>query len=209
MDLHGKRVAILAENYYEDLELWYPKLRLKEAGAEVKVIGPKNDTYQSKHDYPVKTDAAIDQVRVGDFDAIIIPGGYAPDHMRRHKAMVDFVRQAGEQGKIVAAICHAGWMLASADLIRGKRVTGFISIKDDLIHAGGKFEDAAMVRDGNIITSRRPDDLPDFCREIISALDAQLSQSKRTIQDNQGRQRRESPDEELSTSFKASEPGIA
>jgi protease I len=170
MQLQGKRVAVLAEEFYEDLELWYPVLRLREAGAEVRIVGPKAETYKSKHGYPAKADAAVDQVGVDEFDAVVIPGGYSPDHMRRHQAMVDFVREAGQKGKIVAAICHAGWMLASADIIRGKRVTCFFSIKDDVVNAGGEYEDSEVVQDGNIITSRQPDDLPAFCRTIIGAL---------------------------------------
>lgn len=170
MQLQGKRVAVLAEEFYEDLELWYPVLRLREAGAEVRIVGPKAETYKSKHGYPAKADAAVDQVGVDEFDAVVIPGGYSPDHMRRHQAMVDFVREAGQKGKIVAAICHAGWMLASAGIIRGKRVTCFFSIKDDVVNAGGEYEDSEVVQDGNIITSRQPDDLPAFCRTIIGAL---------------------------------------
>lgn len=170
MQIQGKRVAVLAEDFYEDLELWYPVLRLREAGADVKIVGPKADAYQSKHGYPAKADAGIDEVSVADFDAVVIPGGYAPDHMRRHPKMVALVREAAQQGKIVAAICHAGWMLASAGIIRGKRVTCYFSIKDDVVNAGGEYEDSEVVQDANIITSRQPDDLPAFCRTIISAL---------------------------------------
>jgi protease I len=170
MELRDKRVAILAENHYEDLELWYPMLRLREAGAEVTVVGAGAPTYTSKHGYPVAADTSADRANAADFDAIIIPGGYAPDYMRRHAAMVHLVREAVHQGKIVAAICHAGWMLASANVLRDKRVTGFFSIKDDLINAGGLYEDSAVVRDENLITSRMPDDLPEFSRAIIDAL---------------------------------------
>ncbi len=105
-----------------------------------------------------------------ELDALIIPGGYAPDHMRRHETMVNLVKGAAQQGKIVAAICHAGWMLASADVIRGEKVTGFFAIKDDLVNAGGRYVDEEVVVDGNIITSRKPDDLPAFCRAVIDAL---------------------------------------
>jgi protease I len=171
MELQGKRVAILAEQLYEDLELWYPLFRLREAGAEVFVVGSGTaDEYRSKHGYPVKVDAEADTVNAGQFDAVIIPGGYAPDHMRRWPATVRLVREAYEQGKIVAAICHAGWMLASADIVRGKTVTCFKSIKDDLVNAGANYVDRDVVRDGNLITSRFPDDLPAFMREIIKSL---------------------------------------
>jgi len=170
MDLTGKCIAILVENLYEDLELWYPALRFREAGAEVTMIGSGDETYTSKHGYPVRADTQAENVRAVDFDAVIIPGGYAPDHMRRHPAMIDLVRDAFEQGKIVAAVCHAGWMLASADIVRDKRVTCFASIKDDMINAGGRYEDTEVVQDGNLITSRMPDDLPAFCRTIGEAL---------------------------------------
>jgi protease I len=170
MKLTGKRIAILAENLYEDLELWYPALRFREAGAEVTIIGSGDDTYTSKHGYPVQVDTHAENVRAADFDAIVIPGGYAPDHMRRQPAMIDLVRDAFKQGKIVAAVCHAGWMLASADIVRGKRVTCFASIKDDIVNAGGRYEDAEVVHDGNLITSRKPDDLPAFCRTIGEVL---------------------------------------
>jgi protease I len=170
MSLKGKHVAILAEDLYEDLELWYPALRMREEGATVTIVGPAAQSYTSKHGYPVAADAGADRTSAGDFDAVIIPGGYAPDRMRRHKAMVDLVREAARQGKVVAAICHGGWMLASAEVIRGRRVTGFFAIKDDLVHAGGLYEDSEVVRDGNVITSRVPDDLPAFCRAIIQAL---------------------------------------
>jgi protease I len=165
-----KRVAVLVEDLYEDLELWYPYYRMKEAGHEVSIVGPEKKKYVSKHDYPAQADALASEARAADLDAVIIPGGYAPDRMRRHPAMVELVRAAHGEGKVVAAICHAGWMLTSADIVRGRRVTGFSSIKDDLVHAGGRYEDAAVVRDGNLVTSRRPDDLPDFCRAILDAL---------------------------------------
>jgi protease I len=170
MDLTGKRIAILAENLYEDLELWYPALRFRESSAAVTIVGGGAETYTSKHGYPVQVDARAEQVRAADFDAVVIPGGYAPDYMRRHQPMIDFVRDTFQQEKIVAAICHAGWMLASADIVGGKRVSCFFSIKDDLINAGGHYEDSEVVRDGNLITSRKPDDLPAFCRTIGEAL---------------------------------------
>jgi len=170
MELEGKLVVILAEQLYEDLELWYPLLRLREAGATVQVAGGGKDSYQSKHGYPVTVDKNAEKIKVKDLAALIIPGGYAPDHMRRHPAMVKLVREAAEQGKIVAAICHGGWMLASAEVISGRKVTGFYAISDDLRHAGAEYVDQEVVRDGNVITSRIPDDLPAFCREIIAAL---------------------------------------
>lgn len=171
MDLKGKRVAILAENMYQELELWYPLLRLREAGAETFVVGSGSaKEYKSKLGYPVDVDRTADEVKASEIDAVVIPGGYSPDLMRRYPAMVKLVRDANEQGKVVAAICHAGWMLASADVLRGKKATCFFAIKDDLVNAGAIYIDAEVVRDGNLITSRMPSDLPAFCRTIIEAL---------------------------------------
>jgi len=172
MSLEGKRVAVLAEEMYQELELWYPLLRLREAGAEVKVIGTGSaETYGSKHGYPVTVDASADEVSADDFDAVIIPGGYAPDRMRRYPALVNFVREMNAQGKVVAAICHAGWVLVSADILKGRRATCFFAIKDDLVNAGATYLDQEVVVDDNLITSRTPDDLPAFCRAIIAALE--------------------------------------
>ena len=171
MELQGKRVAVLAENMYQELELWYPLLRLREAGAETFVVGTGSaETYTSKHGYPVQVDMVADQVSAADVDAVVIPGGYSPDLMRRYPAMVNLVREAFEQGKVVAAICHAGWMLASAGVLQGKKATCFFAIKDDLVNAGADHVDAEVVRDGNLITSRMPSDLPAFCRTIVEAL---------------------------------------
>jgi protease I len=171
MKLAGKRIAILAENMYQEMELWVPYYRLREEGAEVKVVGAGGaKSYASKHGYPVSVDVQADQVKAVEFDAVIVPGGYAPDMMRRHPAMVALVREASQQGKVVAAICHAGWMLVSAGILKGKRATSFFSIKDDLVAAGATWVDEEVVIDGTLITSRRPDDLPAFCRAIVSAL---------------------------------------
>ena len=170
-DIQGKRVAVLVEKMYEDLELWYPVLRLREAGCAVTVVGPKaGETYPSKHGYPAKSEAAASDVKAADFDAVVIPGGYSPDHMRRCKPMVDFVTEAGRLGKVLASICHGPWMLCSAKCLKGRKVTGFYSIRDDVENAGGIWQDAAMVRDGNLVTSRTPDDLPAFMQGIFSAL---------------------------------------
>ena len=169
--LQGKHIAVLAEDLYEDLELWYPLLRFREAGAETIVVGPgPGKTHFSKHGYEVQVDRFVEEVRAADFDAVIIPGGYAPDRMRRHPAMVALVRQAVQGHKVVGAICHAGWMLASAGVLPGRTVTGFYAIKDDLVHAGANYQDAEVVVDGNIITSRQPGDLPAFCHAILAAL---------------------------------------
>lgn len=171
MKLQGKRIAILAENMYQEMELWVPYYRLKEEGADVKVVGAGGaKSYTSKHGYPVSVDVQADQVKAVEFDAVIVPGGYAPDMMRRHASMVGLVREATQQGKVVAAICHAGWMLVSAGVLNGRKATSFFSIKDDLVAAGAKWVDEEVVVDGNLITSRTPDDLPAFCRAIVTAL---------------------------------------
>lgn len=171
MRLTGKRIAILAEDLYQDLELWYPLLRFREEGAEVLVVGSgRTREYTGKFGYPVVADASAQEVKAAQFDAVIIPGGYAPDHMRRYPAMVSLVREAALAGKVVAAICHGGWMLASAGVLPGKTVTSFFAIKDDLVHAGASFVDVEVAVDGNLITSRKPEDLPAFCRAIIAAL---------------------------------------
>lgn len=171
MSLKGKKIAILVENNYQELELWYPLLRLREEGAQVVVVGPQGkETYQSKHGYPAVSDLGVEGVKTEELDGLVIPGGFAPDLMRRNGTMVKLVKDCYEKGKIVAAICHAGWMLVSADILRGKRATCFYSIKDDLVNAGAQFLDQEVVRDGNLITSRNPNDLPAFSREIIKAL---------------------------------------
>jgi deglycase len=173
--LAGRRVAILAEDLYEDLELWYPLLRLREEGAEVVVAGPGDaKEHHGKYGYPVAVDQAISAVNVTDFDAVVVPGGYAPDRMRRHAGMVAFVREMAQKGKIVAAICHGPWMLASAEVVAAKTVTCFFAIKDDLVHAGAAYRDAEVVVDGNLITSRKPADLPAFLNAIIAALGGEL-----------------------------------
>jgi protease I len=171
MELQGKRIAILAEDNYEDLELWYPLLRMREAGAEVKVVGmPGVEEYHSKHGYPVRVDVTADAVSAEDCDAIVVPGGYAPDLMRRHPPMLDLVKGIFESGSVVAMICHAGWVPISAGIVKGKRVTSVSAIKDDLINAGAQWVNQEVVQDGNLISSRGPSDLPAFCQAIIAAL---------------------------------------
>lgn len=170
MELKGKRIAILVEDLYNEFEFWYPYYRMKEAGAEVMVVGTGAKEYHSKIGLPAPGGVSAESVNAEQFDAVIIPGGYAPDRMRRNAAMLKLVRDCFNQGKIVAAICHAGWMLVSAGILKGKKATCFISVKDDLVNAGATYLDQEVVRDGNLITSRTPDDLPAFCREIIAIL---------------------------------------
>lgn len=171
MNLADAQIAVLAENLYQELELWYPLLRLREEGANVVVIAPSADQpYASKLGYPVRADFAAGEVSAEDFDAVVIPGGFAPEGIRRNKDLVDLVRNVHDQGGLVAAVCHAGWVLASAGIAKGRTVTCVSLIKDDVINAGGNYVDEPVVRDGNIITSRLPSDLPVFAREIVNYL---------------------------------------
>jgi len=171
MELAGKRVVVLAEDMYEDPELWYPYYRMKEAGATVTLVGTGSaETYSSKHGYPVRVDARADDVRAADVDAVIIPGGFAPDRLRRYPAVLRLVREAFEAGKVVAAICHGPWVLVSAGVLRGRTATSVSAIRDDVTNAGAEWVDREVVRDGNLITSRTPADLPAFCRTIIEAM---------------------------------------
>jgi protease I len=171
MELQGKRAAVLVEQMYQEMEVWYPVYRLREAGCQVTLVGPEaGQTYPSKLGYPAKSDRAARDVRADDFDLLVIPGGYAPDHMRRSAAMVKLVSTMAEQGKVVAAICHGPWMLCSTQALKGRKATCFFAIKDDVINAGGRYVDAEVTRDGNLITSRKPDDLPAFMQTIIQAV---------------------------------------
>jgi protease I len=172
MQLSSARIALLIEDDYQELEGWYPLLRLREAGATVVVVGSgAKAEFTSKLGYPMAADVAAADVSADDFDAVIVPGGFAPDHMRLYPEMVALVHDAHTRGKLVATICHGGWLLASAGIARGRRVTGYRPIKDDLVNAGGTWVDTDVVRDGSIISSRGPDDLPAFLREIVAYLD--------------------------------------
>lgn len=183
MSLNGVRVALLIEDEYQILEGWYPLLRLQAAGAEVKVVGSgRKTTFDSKEHYPMEADLSADIAAAEDFDAVIVPGGFAPDNMRLHPAMVDLVRDVFESGKLAAAICHGGWMLCSANAVRGRRATGYLPIRDDVVNAGGTWVDAAVVEDGNLITSRTPPDLPVFVEAIIAYLEREVVGQRNTDQ---------------------------
>ena len=166
--LSGMKILTFVGDIYEDLELWYPKLRLIEAGASVVVAGDKAHTrYAGKNGYPCDSDAAIDGLAASDFAGLVVPDGFMPDKLRRDENVLQLVRDFHAAGKLIAAICHGGWIPISAGVYRDVRVTGSPGIKDDLINAGAIWEDAAVVVDRHFVSSRKPDDLPDFCREVI------------------------------------------
>ena len=171
MSSSSKQIAILVEDLYQVLEVWYPLLRLGEEGVNVSLIGTgSKDTYGSKEGYPAKVDASSEDVDSNNFDGVIIPGGFAPDFLRRYPKMIEFVKKMNDDGKIVASICHGGWMLVSADILRGRKATSFFAIKDDLIAAGADYVDEEVAVDKNLITSRKPEDLPAFVVEVIKQL---------------------------------------
>jgi len=170
MPLTGKTIAVLIEEMFNELELFYPYYRLQEAGAQVVVVGTQGGhAYHGKDGLAFVSHKGVGEVSPAEFHGLVIPGGYAPDHMRRHPATVQLVKDIFNAGKPTATICHAGWMLASAEVVQGKRCTSFFAIKDDLVHAGALWEDAEVVVDGNLVTSRTPDDLPAFMKAFIAA----------------------------------------
>jgi len=170
--LAGKRIAILVEEDFEDLELMEPMRAMKDAGARVTIVGSgSKPSYKGKRGVAkITVNTTADKVKAEDFDAIIIPGGYAPDKMRLHQPMIDLVREAHDKGKLIAAVCHGPQLLISAEIVKGRRVTSWTSIAVDLKNAGATWVDEPVVRDGNIITSRKPADLPRFDKTIIEAL---------------------------------------
>jgi protease I len=174
-DLNGKKVLVLAGPDFEDAELIYPKIRMIEAGADVKVAGLGEKTYKGKHGYPVSVDMHVQDAVDQRWDVVVVPGGWAPDKIRMSKAALSVVQATLKHGGVVSAICHGGWVLASADVIRGKKVTSYIAIKDDMVNAGGHWVDEAVVVDSNIVTSRTPDDLPQFCQAIIQLASRQAA----------------------------------
>ena len=166
-----RRILIFVGEIYEDLEVWYPKLRLIEAGANVVMAGPEaKREYLGKNGYPCTSDVSIADVRAGDFDGLVVPGGFMPDKLRRDTRVLEIVRQFDAAGKLIAAVCHGGWIPISAGVYRGVRVTGSLGIKDDLVNAGAIWEDKPVVVDRHFVSSRKPDDLPEFCRGILSVL---------------------------------------
>lgn len=167
----GKRVLVFVADDYEDLELWYPKLRLLEAGAAVVVAGAEAEqVYRGKNGYPCRSDASIDDMECADFHGVVLVGGWAPDKLRRIDKVKALVREFAASGKLVAAICHGGWIAISAGVYAGVRATGSLGIKDDLVHAGAVWEDSSVVVDRHFVSSRKPDDLPDFMKGILHVL---------------------------------------
>ncbi|MFX1488708.1 MAG: type 1 glutamine amidotransferase domain-containing protein [Promethearchaeota archaeon] len=171
MSQNKKKIAFLATDGYEDLELHYPRIRLIEAGFETELISLHRREIIGKHGYPIKPDKLVRDANADDYDGIIIPGGTKnPDYLRRDNDALKLVAKINEQGKLVGAICHAGWVLISAKIIKDRRATSYFAIKDDMINAGAKFEDSSVVIDNNLITSRKPDDLPDFMKAVLKFL---------------------------------------
>lgn len=171
MSLKGKKVLIFVDDGYEDVEFWYPKIRLMEEGAEITVAGKQEAVYLSKHGYEARVDIKASEVKPEEFDAVVIPGGVrCPDRLRRHREVLDVVKKMDEDGKVVASICHGPWVLISAGVVKGREATSYFSIRDDMVNAGVNYKDQSVVVDGNLVTSRRPDDLPDFCNAIVNLL---------------------------------------
>lgn len=171
MRLTGLRVCYFIEEGFEDLEFWVPVMRLREEGAQVTVVGTGPTQYKGKHCLTAKADVNAAEVTADDFDAVVIPGGWAPDKLRRYDSVLDIVRHANEQGKIIGSICHAGWVPISAGIVRGRRATGSRAIKDDLVNAGAIWVDESAFRDGNMVWGRVVDDIPNFCRELVTAIE--------------------------------------
>ncbi|MEN3202260.1 MAG: DJ-1/PfpI/YhbO family deglycase/protease [Atribacterota bacterium] len=169
--MNRRRIIILVENQYQELELWYPLLRLQEEGIEAKLVGPGlEETFLGRHGFPAKAEMVTSSVSPRDFDGVIIPGGFAPDYLRRLPVVTNLVREMYQQGKLIGALSRGPWVLISADIVRGKRLTGLISLRDDVNNAGGEFVDAPVVVDGNIITARGPNELPHFMQEVLAFL---------------------------------------
>lgn len=172
MLLQGKTIGLLAGPAYEDLEFWVPYMRMREEGAAVIVIGLKSgETYTSKSGgLTVKSDTDAEKITANELDAVLVPGGWAPDKLRRDHNILRLVQKMNDQGKVLGFICHAGWVAASAGIVKGRRVTGSTGIKDDMQHAGAEWVDQPAFAEGNLVWGRVVADIPDYCRELIKAL---------------------------------------
>lgn len=179
MVAENQKILVFVEQDYEDLELQYPKYRLVEAGAKVVIAGPKDKAiFKGKNGYPCQSDISFDDVHVAEFSGLIIPGGYAPDKLRKNTKVLEITKQFHDEGKLIAFICHAGWVPISAKVISGVRCTSYIAIKDDMINAGAHWVNESVVQDGHFISSRSPDDLPYFCPKIIQYLSEKVPVSR-------------------------------
>jgi protease I len=168
MKLKGKTIAVLVEQDYQDLEVWYPTLRLREEGATVKLVGTGSaPEYRGKYGYPAKVEQDVRYAKTSEFDGLVVPGGWAPDRLRMSQPLLAFVKEMNAGRKPIACICHGGWVLSSAGILDGKNMTSVPAIRDDMIYAGANWQDAEVVVDGNLVTSRRPDDLPAFMRAFL------------------------------------------
>ncbi len=171
-----KKVAILVDDLYEEMELWYPKIRLREAGYESLAVGPaKGHIYTGKHGYPCRSDLAYEQALEMELEGVVIPGGFSPDRIRMAQGALTIVSALHRKKKLVAFICHGGWVAISAKVLKGKKATGTIAIKDDLENAGALWQDAPVVVDGNLVSSRTPADLPDFAKAMLEYLESHCS----------------------------------
>ncbi|SEN71340.1 type 1 glutamine amidotransferase domain-containing protein [Lihuaxuella thermophila] len=170
MRLAGKKVACFVEAEFEDLELWYPVLRLREEGAEVHLVGPKAESYKGKYGVPAQADLSLEQLNPEAYDGFLVPGGWAPDKLRRYPEVLSAIRHADEAGKPIGQICHAGWVLISAKILNGKRVTSTPGIRDDMENAGAVWVDEPVVVDGHLVSSRRPPDLPAYAKAFCDVL---------------------------------------
>jgi len=172
MRLKNKRIIALLELEFEDLEFWVTVMRLQEEGAQVTIVAPKaNQVYKGKGGLSATSEKAASEVNAKDFDALVCPGGWAPDKLRRYEAVLSLVRDMDSQKKIVGMICHAGWVGISAGIVRGRRATGSVAIKDDLINAGATWVDEPAFRDQNLVWGRVVKDIPDYCRELVAAIE--------------------------------------
>jgi protease I len=169
--MSAKKIAIMVDEMYQVLEVWYPYYRFCEAGFDVNLVAAQaKKEYHSKEGYPCISDIAAAQANAGDYDCMLVPGGFAPDFMRRSDDVIKFANDMADSDKVVAAICHGGWLLCSTKIFKGKKATCFMAIKDDIKNAGAEYLDDECVVDGNLITSRKPDDLPAFCTAVLKAL---------------------------------------
>jgi protease I len=172
MRLKGKRIIVFIEQEFEDLEYWVPVMRLQEEGAEVVTVGTGSaQSYHGKHGLAASPDTTADRIEASQFDAVVIPGGWCPDKLRRNKTVLEIVRQANEAGKIIGSICHGGWVPVSAGIVKGCKATGSVGIKDDLVNAGAIWIDESAFRDGNLVWGRVVADIPNFCRELVDAIE--------------------------------------